>query len=500
MQVHVGSTRPANLSTDVAVFGWYGKGGRRSAAFVALNQAIGGGLETLLKTLGWSGKAGETAVFPAPDGLRAKLVVVGSLGPRGEAGPGRVRELLSKAGSAARKGKLSRVAVWLDPSLDKRDELDRPTVQAVGEGLVDGAYRYDELLSKKVEGGAPEEVFFFFEGRKQRPLIAASIERGALVGIAQSRARDLVNAPPNIINPATIVEYTEAMCAELGIEITVRDKAWCEDRGMGSFLAVASGSNIPPSLVHMVHRPQGKARRRVVLVGKALTFDSGGLCLKPAAGQLTMKMDMGGSAAVIGALAACAMLDVDSEVHGIYATCENMTGGSAYRTGDVITASNGKTIEVGNTDAEGRLTLADALIYACEQEPDLLIDLATLTGSAVVALGPEIAAIMGTGRGLIRDLRAAGDRSGELLWELPFPDAYRELLKSQCADINNVGGRWGGAITAGLFLSEFVGEGVTWAHLDIAGPAFQDKPLRGRAYGATGFGVRVLTELIAFGS
>jgi leucyl aminopeptidase len=497
MQVTVGSTRPSNLSTDVAVFGWYGRGGRRSAAFNSLNQAIGGGLDSLLKLQGWGGKPGEVISFPAPTGLRARLVVVGSLGPRGDSGPRRVRELAAKAGSAARRAKLQRMAFWLDPSMDRRDELDRPTVQAVGEGVVDGAYRFDARLGKKAEGSIPDSIFFYFEGRKERPLIAASVERGAIIGTAQGRARDLVNEPPNHINPVSLVEYAAAMCGEKGIEVTVLDKAACEERKMGAFLAVATGSDYPPALVHMIWRPKNP-RRRIVLVGKALTFDSGGLCLKPAGSQLTMKMDMGGSAAVIGTMAAIADLEVDSEVHGIFASCENMTGASAYRTGDVLTASNGKTIEVGNTDAEGRLTLADALVYACEQEPDLLIDLATLTGAAVVALGPEIAALMGTGRGLIRDLKAAAERSGEPMWELPFPMEYKELLKSQCADLSNIGGRWGGAITAGLFLSEFVSEGVQWAHIDIAGPAFLDKPLRGRPYGGTGFGVRALTELIAF--
>ncbi len=497
MQVQVGSTRPSNLSTDVAVFGWHGKGGRRSAAFVALNQAIGGGLDSLLKLQGWSGRPGEVTSFPAPAGLRAKLVVVGSLGSRGDAGPSRVRELAAKAGSAARRARLTRMAFWLDPSMDRRDELDRPTVQAVGEGVVDGAYRFDTHLSSKAEGAIPDSIFFYFEGRKERPLLAASIERGAIIAAAQGRARDLVNQPPNHINPVSIVEYAQAMCADRDVEVTILDEAACEARGMGAFLAVGRGSAYPSALCHMVYKPKNP-RRKVVLVGKALTFDSGGLCLKPGASQLTMKMDMGGSAAVIGAMAAVADLGVDSEVHGIFAACENMTGADAYRTGDVLTASNGKTIEVGNTDAEGRLTLADALVYACEQEPDLLIDLATLTGAVVVALGPEIAGIMGTGRGLLRDLKAAGERSGEPMWELPFPSEYKELLKSQCADISNIGGRWGGSITAGLFLSEFVSDGVQWAHIDIAGPAFLDKPLRGRPYGATGFGVRALTELIAF--
>ena len=205
-------------------------------------------------------------------------------------------------------------------------------------------------------------------------------------------------------------------------------------------------------------------------------------------------MDMGGSAAVFGAIAAVAALKLPVEVHAIFAACENMTGSKAFHTGDVIKASNGKTIEVLNTDAEGRLTLADALVYAGDLEPDYIVDLATLTGACVVALGMNIAGIMGTNRSLVRALRSAGDAADEPMWELPLPDDYRELLKSKIADVKNIGGRWGGAITAGLFLKEFVPEGVPWAHIDIAGPCFVETPTPSRPFGGTGFPVRALVE------
>ena len=200
---------------------------------------------------------------------------------------------------------------------------------------------------------------------------------------------------------------------------------------------------------------------------------------------------------VIGAITAAADLELDVEVHAIFAAVENLLGAAAYRTGDIITASNGKTIEVLNTDAEGRLTLADALIYTCKLQPDAIVDLATLTGACVVALGPSVAGIMGTGRGLIRDLRSAGDTAGEQLWELPMPEQYREMLNSKVADIKNIGGRWGGAITAGLFLKEFVDSDIPWAHIDIAGPCFIDKPLKGQQFGGTGFPVRALVEWLS---
>ena len=496
MKITVGSTKAGNLSTDVLVAAVYGKGGRRSAVFRAVNAAIGGGLGSLLELTGWSGKAGEVVAIPAPKGLRARLLVVGSLGDRGAGSTAALHRLMNSAAIAARPAKASRVAVHLDSAMDPRAGLDAAMATAIGTGWSFGRYAFDAHLAKKAEIAPLEELFLYFEGRKDRPVLASALERGFVIGAAQARARNLVNEPANIINPVSIAEYCKDLAEQSGLEITVLGQEECEARNMGAYLAVSRGTRFPPQFIHMVHKPAG-ATRRVALVGKALTFDSGGLCLKPAAGQATMKMDMGGSAAVIGTMAAVAALDLPIEVHGICAATENMTGEDAYRTGDVLTASNGKTIEVLNTDAEGRLTLADALHYAAALEPEAIVDLATLTGACLVALGPDIAAVMGTGRGLMRDLRSAADTTGEPLWELPMPAHYRELLSSKVADMSNLGGRWGGAITAGLFLKEFVPEGIPWAHLDIAGPCFVDKPLSGQQYGATGFGVRLLTEWLS---
>ncbi len=500
MHIELGSTRPENLSTDVLVFGIHGKGGRRSAAWRSLNTAIGGGLERLLRLQSWSGRPGEVVSFPAPAGLRARLVAVCGLGDKGTGVVGAVRDITTKVSALTTKAGLGRVAFYLEPALAVGGSLGRPTVQALGEGIENGSYRFDRHQAR---GEAPEpseidSVYLYFAGRKERPLLAAAIERGAIVGRATNMARDLVNEPANMINPATLEAFARKLAEDRGLGITVLDRDACAERGMGAFLAVGRGASVPPRLVHLHYKPAGKIRKTVALVGKAVTFDSGGLCLKPAASQATMKMDMGGSAAVIGAIAAAADLALDVEVHAIFAACENMTGADAYHTGDVVTAANGKTIEVLNTDAEGRLTLADALHYAGGLEPDLIVDLATLTGAVVVGLGPTIGGIMGTGRSLVRDLRAAGDRAGEPMWELPLPDEYKELLKSKVADLANIGGRWGGAITAGLFLSEFVDKGMPWAHIDIAGPAFLDKPIGGRAYGATGYPVRALTEWLAY--
>ncbi len=493
MRCSLGSTHPENLSTDLLVVGVYGKGGRRSPAFAAVNQAVGGGLESMLKLQGWTGKAGDFVHIPAPAGLRAKVLAVGSLGDKGEEVATAIRALAHKAGTVARRLGMARLAFFLDPAMAEEGELGRLDVEAATEGVIWGAYRFDRHLAKKEEHGLPEELHLFHSGRKDRPTVQGWMERGVAIGNAQNLARDLVNEPANIVTPTTLSEHARAWCEARGVQVKVLEEKDCEALGMGAYLAVGYGSSMPPKFVHMTWKPDN-AKGKVALVGKALCFDSGGLCIKTAEGQALMKMDMGGSAAVIATMVAIADLKLPVEVHGIFAATENMTGSRAFHTGDILRAANGKTIEVVNTDAEGRLTLADALHYACGLQPELIVDLATLTGACIVGLGPSIAGIMGTGRALLRDLRAAGDATGELMWELPMPDEYRELNASKVADLSNSGGRYGGAITAGMFLREFVKPEIPWVHIDIAGPCFVEKGLGGRPFGATGFPVRALVE------
>jgi leucyl aminopeptidase len=271
---------------------------------------------------------------------------------------------------------------------------------------------------------------------------------------------------------------------------------------MGAYLGVAQGSELPPKFIHLTYRPSGSVQRRVALVGKGLTFDSGGYNLKVAGSQIEMmKYDMGGSAAVLGAARAIGELRPEGvEVHVIVASCENMISGGALHPGDILTASNGKTIEINNTDAEGRLTLADALVYACKLEPDAVVDLATLTGACVIALGEEIAGLWSSSDGLAEALVAAGQSGGEALWRMPLQSSYREGLKSPVADMKNTGPRPGGSITAALFLQDFVPKDLPWAHLDIAGTVWSDKGRGADPAGATGFGVRTLVNWVSQGS
>ena len=311
-------------------------------------------------------------------------------------------------------------------------------------------------------------------------------------------ARELVAAPPNSLTPAAMADTAAAIARDFGLELTVLERSDCEQRGMGAFLSVSQGSDLDPKFIHLTYTGAGPIQRRLVLVGKGLTFDSGGYNLKVGAAQIhMMKYDMGGSAAVLGAMRSIAELQpAGVEVHMIVASCENMVNGSAVHPGDIVTASNGTTIEINNTDAEGRLTLADALVYASKLKPDAIVDLATLTGACVIALGEDIAGLWSPDDGLAAALSTAADQAGEGLWRMPLQSSYREGLKSLLADLKNTGPRPGGSITAALFLKEFVDTGIPWAHMDIAGTVWSDKGRGLDPAGATGYGVRTLVNWV----
>ncbi|MFM7576033.1 MAG: leucyl aminopeptidase, partial [Microcystaceae cyanobacterium] len=308
-------------------------------------------------------------------------------------------------------------------------------------------------------------------------------------------ARELVAAPANVVTPITFAETAQELAHPYGLELQILEQVDCERLGMGAFLGVAKASEIPPKFIHLTYRPQNP-RKKVAIVGKSLTFDSGGLNIKGAgSGIETMKTDMGGGAATLGAAKAIALLKPDVEVHFICAATENMISGKAMHPGDILTASNGKTIEVNNTDAEGRLTLADALIYAEKLGVEAIVDLATLTGACVVALGDDIAGLWSSDLALAQQLKTAAAQAGEKFWEMPMEDKYFEGLKSPIADMKNTGPRAGGSITAALFLKQFI-EKTPWAHLDIAGPVWTDKENGVHNSGATGFPVRTLVNWV----
>jgi leucyl aminopeptidase len=309
-------------------------------------------------------------------------------------------------------------------------------------------------------------------------------------------ARELVAAPANVVTPVSMAKTAEEIASLYGLSLEILEQSDCEKLGMGAFLGVAQASEIPPKFIHLTYKPEGAAKRKVAIIGKGVTFDSGGLNIKGAgSGIETMKMDMGGAAATFGAAKAIAQIKPDVEVHFISAVTENMISGRAMHPGDILTASNGKTIEVNNTDAEGRLTLADALVFADKLGLDAIVDLATLTGACIIALGNDISGLWATDDSLANQIKTAAEAAGEKFWQMPMEEKYFDGLKSPIADMKNTGPRPGGSITAALFLKQFVKE-TPWAHLDIAGPVWADKDDGYNPSGATGFPVRTLVNWV----
>lgn len=367
-------------------------------------------------------------------------------------------------------------------------------ISAITEGIILTNSKFQryitdkEKLVKELEEAViliPKEDNEFVKGLK----IGKTLSESVLF------ARDLVTAPSNEITPEYIAEEAKSLAKAYGFKIKVMDENECKKMGMNAFLAVARGSLNPPKFIHISYKVKG-AKKTIGFVGKGLTFDSGGISIKPSEGMGAMKSDMSGAAAVLGAMKAIGELKPKVNIEMVIAACENMPSGSSFRPGDVIKSMSGKTIEVQNTDAEGRLTLADALTYIQKQNVDEIIDLATLTGACVVALGTDIAGIMGNDDSFIKKLIEISNKTGESLWQLPLESNYKRFIKSPIADICNISRvRWGGAITAGLFLKFFVNENVKWAHIDIAGVALRDDDLNEnhRAEGS-GFGVRLLAK------
>lgn len=366
-------------------------------------------------------------------------------------------------------------------------------VRAAAEGFLQGAYRFDRYRSDRAaKAGAVRELAIHVPS--DAAAARASVRRAETLGKAVTLARDLVNEPPSRLAPPAFAVRAAAAAREAGLRATVHDAAGLRRLGMESFLAVGRGSAAPPRLVHLVYRPRrGRPSRRIALVGKGVTFDSGGLDLKPASGMRNMKADMAGAAAVLAAMTALPAAGCRAEVHGFLGLVENMTGANAFKPGDILRTLSGKTVEVANTDAEGRLVLCDVITHAAGRvKPDALVDVATLTGAVVVALGPLAAGLFSNDGILASALETAAADAGEKVWRMPLYDEYLDDLKSGPADLQNVGDRWGGAITAALFLREFVPDGLPWAHLDIAGPAFLEKAAMGLPVGATGAGVATL--------
>jgi leucyl aminopeptidase len=477
---------------DVLVVGAYAEEKRLAPPVAALDRALKGLLSEVRGSEKFTGKPEQLAYVHTGGRLPARRLLVVGLGKRKELDAERIRRAAAVAVRRSRDlgAKIVSIAL-LGEGLPPRARA-----QSLAEGALLGVYTFDRYKREKTEKAVDELRVVDPEGRLE-PQVREGLRLGELFAGAACFARDLVNEPANQVTPTYLARVATEVAREGKLRVRVYDRADCQRMGMGAYLGVAQGSQEPPRFIHLIYAPRGRARRRIALVGKGVTFDSGGLDLKTADGMRTMKDDMSGAAAVLAILKALPALGLPLEVHGLVAATENMPSGSAQRPGDIVRAMNGTTIEIGNTDAEGRLTLADALAYAVKEvKPHEIIDLATLTGAIVVALGNLCSGVMWNDRPMADRVLAAAEAAGERMWPLPLIDEYRELLKSDVADLSNVGPRGGGALTAGLFLREFAGT-VPWVHLDIAGTAFTDKDLPLGPKGGTGVGVRtVLTYLM----
>lgn len=453
----------------------------------ALSKAFRGAAESALRTVGASTAVGDVTKLAGVSGAAAPVVLAVGLGP------GRtpdVESLRRAAGSAVRAlAGTATVAVAL-PS------PDAAAVAEIAMGSLLGAYTFTRYRSSdpgKLK--APVTTLLLLTPAAKDKAARAAVARAEVVARAVHLTRDLINTAPGDLHPADLADAAVAAAAGLPVEVEVLDEAALAAGGYGGILGVGQGSTNPPRLVRMIYRPR-KARGHLAFVGKGITFDSGGISLKPPLNMHEMKSDMSGAAAVIAAVAAIARLELDVAVTGWAAIAENMPSGSAQRPADVLTMYGGRSVEVLNTDAEGRLVLADALVRAAEEQPDAIVDVATLTGAQVVALGTRVSAIMSNSDDLRTRLHELADQAGEAMWPMPLPADLRSSLDSDVADLANIGERMGGMLVAGIFLQEFIPEGTLWAHLDIAGPSFNSgTPYGYTPKGGTGAAVRTLIAL-----
>lgn len=468
--------------------------GSLSESIQALDESFGGVISTAMSEEEYEAKFLKTFFMRLPGASAKRLLVIG-LGKEKDFIVDHARQAGAVAFSFMKRLKIKKAAAGVfGTTTDEIAVAD--LAQAMTEGLWLASYEFLTYKKSEQKLQLKQVTLLSGDGREVRQL-SKGIGLGEAMAKGVMYARDLVNTPGQDMYPKVLMERAKEIArGDARIRVRVYDRERLLKMGAGGLLGVAQGSIHEPYLVHMVYKPTKPTKKKLALVGKAVTFDSGGLSLKPSQYMETMKCDMGGSAAVLGAFAAIADVSPSVEVHGIFGAAENMPSGEAIRPGDVLTAMNKKTIEVLNTDAEGRLTMADTLSYAVKQKPDAIIDLATLTGACVVALGEEISALMTNNDALADKVLHASEKTGEKMWKLPLEKNYMKLLKSDIADLKNIGGRYGGSITAGLFLQEFVAD-TPWVHLDIAGPAFAERPMN--AYtpkGASGHPVRTLLEFM----
>ncbi len=465
----------------------------RSDYFASLDQLLGGQLSALKRGGNFAaGALEQLPVIPHPQKTFRRLLLIG-LGAKKEVSLERLRKAGGLAGLVSTRKDCDKIVLAI-PAFSGSQVQPESAGQAVAEGFNLGGYYNDSLRSTEPSRSRPARVTILTLER-ERASVKRGAERGLAISNLQNHCRDLSGCPSNILTPGFLMNEARRIGRKSGLRVKIYRRPEIEKMKMGAFLAVAKGSKEPPYLIQIDYTPKGKYQKKAVLVGKGITFDTGGISIKPAENMGEMRQDMTGAAVVLTTMAAIARFKPRTQITAFIPTCENMISSTAYKPGDVVTTSIGKTIEIVNTDAEGRLLLADVLGYASKQRPDYLIDVATLTGAVTVALGHGGAGILSTSEQLVKTFLAASEQTGEKLWQLPLWEEYAHQFKSGVADMTNSGGRPAGTITAALILKQFTAD-IPWLHMDIAGVDFE---YRGSEYvprGPSGFGVRVLTEAL----
>ncbi len=498
MEIKSLNSHPLDSKADLLAITIYGDPSK-DALVKAVDEALDGRLSAQISAESFKAKLGQSCVVYPGDAYGASAIAfIGGGAKRGD--EANTRNIGAYAYKVARRLKAKTLGLVLPATTTKNTDIDG---QMISEGLVLGSYKFSKYQTKDGAGNQPVESIEIHSertvGKKKKgatsKTLKGAIERGAVIGAATCHARDMVNEPAEFLNPAQVAKIARGIAKKhKSVSVKILNEKDCEKLGMGMFLGVGRGSDRESFLIHMTYKPAKKAKKVQTFIGKGVTFDSGGYSLKPSGSMVDMKIDMAGCAAVVSSMDAIATLGSPNEVHIITACCENLVSGNAYLLGDVLVAMDGTTVEITNTDAEGRLTLGDAITYAQEKtSPDELFDFATLTGACMVALGGFTAGVFSNNEALAKSWLKSSDTTGEDMWRMPLNTKLKSQLNSSIADMKNSGERWGGAITAGLFLEHFVKD-TAWVHVDLAGPAYVKAEKGSTMRGGTGFAVATIVE------
>jgi leucyl aminopeptidase len=495
MQIKVRQGRIDLTDDEAILLGCFEENAILTGILETIDDKLSGAIRHLFETGDYTAKLGQTAILYSQGKLKSKRIALAGLGRKNEITIEKIRRAYGYAGRKIKQLKVKSISAQAIESNHPTLKLQE-TSQAVVEGMLLSSYKLERFKTdEESRKTGLRQLTILDENSKKIAEIERGVREGEIFSWATNFSRDLANQPSNYLTPERFAQVASQIARENNFKSKIFSKAQIKQLKMNAFLAVASGSNQPPKLIVLEYSPPGRKTNTLALVGKGITFDAGGLSLKPTDDMLEMKADMMGGAVVISAMASCAKMKLPLHLIGIIPATENLPSGSALKIGDVIISHSGKTIEVLNTDAEGRLILADALSYARSFKPDAIIDVATLTSAIKIALGTVCAGIFSNNEGLKSRMIEAGEKTGERVWNMPLWEEYQEFLKSDLADMKNTGGKWGAAIIAASLLKNFVAD-VPWIHVDIAGVDFKDKEDSYWSKGATGFGARLLLQFL----